>query len=95
MSKNTREQVTDAVRNCVDCGSMVIGSSDVEESVDDIMFIIEALEQENKRLREALEWYGEHAAGCRLIHSGGDPSRHNLQDDGGKRARAALEEGKQ
>lgn len=56
---------------------------------------IEALEQENKRLREALEWYGEHAAGCRLIHSGGDASRHKLQDDGGKRARAALEEGKQ
>ena len=41
-------------------------------------------------LRAALGWYGEQARLCRLIHSGGDSGRHNLQDDGGSRASAAL-----
>jgi hypothetical protein len=41
-------------------------------------------------LREALEWYAEQAEGCRKIGSIGDPSRQALDDDGGKRARAAL-----
>jgi hypothetical protein len=43
-----------------------------------------------KELEQAVEWYGEQARLCRLIHSGGDPGRHALQDDGGKRALAAL-----
>lgn len=43
------------------------------------------------RLRAALEFYEEHGAGCRLIHSEGDPHRHALQADGGKIARDALE----
>lgn len=42
-------------------------------------------------LREALEWYGENARLCRLIHSEGDAGRHALSEDGGKRARAALQ----
>jgi hypothetical protein len=41
-------------------------------------------------LREALEWYGEQARLARLVHSEGDTGRHNLADDGGKRARATL-----
>jgi hypothetical protein len=41
-------------------------------------------------LVEALEWYGEQARLCRLIHSEGDAGRHALSDDGGKFARAAL-----
>lgn len=41
-------------------------------------------------LREALEFYGENARLCRLIHSGGDEGRQALSDDGGKIARAAL-----
>lgn len=41
-------------------------------------------------VREALEWYGEQARLCRLIHTGGDAGRAALADDGGKRARAAV-----
>ena len=43
-------------------------------------------------MTEALEWYGERARLARLIHSGGDPARFELSDDGGKRARRALSE---
>ena len=43
-------------------------------------------------LTEALEWYGERARLARFIHSGGDPARFELSDDGGKRARRALSE---
>lgn len=45
---------------------------------------------ENERLRAALEWYAEQAAGCRKLGSIGDPFRHALDRDGGDRARAAL-----
>jgi len=41
-------------------------------------------------LRTALEWYGEQARLARLIHSGGDPGRQALAEDGGKRAAAIL-----
>lgn len=41
-------------------------------------------------MREALEWYGEQSRLCRLIHREGDPGRKALDDDGGKRASAAL-----
>lgn len=51
---------------------------------------IETLEAENARLREALEWYGEQARLCRLVHREGDAGRHALNADGGSRARAAL-----
>ena len=52
----------------------------------------EALEAENAKLREALEWYGGQARLCRLIHSEGDAGRNSLAADGGKRTRAALSE---
>lgn len=45
----------------------------------------------NAELVEALKWYGEQARLCRLVHSEGDKGRHALAEDGGKRARAALE----
>ena len=41
-------------------------------------------------LEAALTWYGEQARLCRLIHSGGNDARHNLSDDGGKKAHKAL-----
>lgn len=41
-------------------------------------------------LEAALEWYGEQARLCRLIHNEGDAGRNALSADGGKRARAAL-----
>jgi hypothetical protein len=50
-----------------------------------------AAEAKVARMGEALEWYGERARLARLIHSGGDPARFELSDDGGKRARAALQ----
>lgn len=50
------------------------------------------IEAENDRLRAALEWYGEQARLCRLIHSEGDAGRKALDDDGGLRARTALQD---
>ena len=41
-------------------------------------------------LLEALKWYRDRAAGCRLIHSEGDGDRQALHADGGQRARAAI-----
>jgi hypothetical protein len=41
-------------------------------------------------LRETLAWYGDNARLARLVHSGGDPGRHALAGDGGKRAQAML-----
>ena len=52
--------------------------------------LADAQAQEIERLRAALAWYGEQARLCRLIHSEGDAGRHALDNDGGKRARAAL-----
>ncbi len=51
-----------------------------------------ALRAERDRLREVLEWYGEQARLCRLIHGEGDAGRQALSNDGGQRARAALGE---
>ena len=51
---------------------------------------IEALETERDALRDALEWYGDQTRLARLIHSEGDAGRHALAEDGGDRARAAL-----
>jgi len=42
------------------------------------------------KVREALEWYAEQVAGCRKLGNIGDPARHELDRDGGKRAREAL-----
>ena len=56
----------------------------------DAMAEIAALRAENERLRMALEWYGENARLCRLIHSEGDKGRYALAADGGNRARAAI-----
>lgn len=41
-------------------------------------------------LVEALLWYENNVAGCRLIHSGGDAHRNALAEDGGRRAAEAL-----
>ena len=43
-----------------------------------------------KALVEALEWYGEQCRLARLIHKEGDPGRHRIAADGGKRANAAI-----
>lgn len=40
---------------------------------------------------EVVQWYGENARLCRLIHSGGDTGRQSLSNDGGSRARAFLD----
>lgn len=52
----------------------------------------ERAEAENTKLREVLEWYGEQARLCRLIHAEGDAGRNALSADGGEKARAALTE---
>jgi hypothetical protein len=51
---------------------------------------ITRLTAEVEMLRAALKWYAEQAEGCRKLGSIGDPFRHALDADGGKRARAAL-----
>ncbi len=51
-----------------------------------------AAQEREQRMREALEWYGEQARLCRIVHKEGDAGRHALNNDGGKRARAALGE---
>jgi len=56
--------------------------------------IIASLTDRVARLEAALQWYGEQARLCRLIHNEGDKGRHALSNDGGKRARSALEETK-
>jgi hypothetical protein len=56
------------------------------------LFAMREAADELTALTEALEWYGERARLARLIHSGGDPARFELSDDGGKRARRALSE---
>jgi hypothetical protein len=48
-------------------------------------------ESEVARLRESLGWYGEQARLSRLIRSEGDAGRQALSEDGGNRARAALQ----
>ena len=57
--------------------------------------LLSALEQvlgESERRGEALAWYGEQARLARLIHSEGDEGRRKLAEDGGERARTALQE---
>lgn len=47
-------------------------------------------EEYGQELIATLEWYGEQARLCRLIHSGGDSGRQALAADGGKRAAALI-----
>lgn len=54
--------------------------------------IIEKLEADNARLREALGWYEKQVNDCRKITREGDDARYALDRDGGERARAALGE---
>ena len=50
----------------------------------------EDLDAKLKEALEVIKWYGDRAKDARLIHSGGDAARHELQADGGKFARAFL-----
>jgi hypothetical protein len=63
-----------------------------EAQVASLLVEITSLRAEKAKLREALAWYGENARLCRLVHREGDAGRHALSDDGGGRARAAIEE---
>lgn len=42
-------------------------------------------------LIEALKWYRDQAEGCRKLSSVGDPFRQALNDDGGRKAKAAIQ----
>ena len=50
----------------------------------------DALKAELAEAVEVVKWYGDRAKEARLIHSGGDAARHELQADGGKFARAFI-----
>jgi hypothetical protein len=41
-------------------------------------------------MRETLQWYAEQVSGCRKIGVAGDLARKNLDNDGGEKAREAL-----
>ena len=54
---------------------------------------IRRLRANRERLERSLTWYGENARLARLAHTEGDAGRSNIAEDGGRRARAAQEEG--
>jgi predicted nucleic acid-binding Zn-ribbon protein len=62
----------------------------MSEHHDRAQAALSAAQQQIAALREALEWYRDRAAGCRKITSEGNTARHELDADGGARARAAL-----
>lgn len=60
------------------------------EEVLNLTAELNALRSAVRELREVVEWYGENARLCRIIHSEGDKGRNALDADGGSRARAVL-----
>ena len=75
---------------CAGASKAEIDAADVARANAELIALAPQLAAEVLELREELAWYGEQARLARLIHSEGDAGRHALQDDGGKRARAAL-----
>ena len=53
--------------------------------------MLDEMIDEKLMLLEALEWYAEKVRDCRKVSSVGNEARHDLDSDGGKRARLALE----
>lgn len=66
----------------------VLAAAELEEAVNQIPSAQPS--PDVAALVEALEWYGEQSRLCRLIHGEGDAGRNALQNDGGKKAHAAL-----
>ncbi|HEV7352546.1 MAG TPA: hypothetical protein VGN74_05395 [Brevundimonas sp.] len=61
-------------------------------TVLDLIARIRHLEAEREKDREALLFYAEQSRLARLIHSEGDAGRQAISEDGGKIARARLED---
>lgn len=83
------EQLRNALHHCA--GRKSTGVTDravFSEAADRI----EALEAENARLREALEWYGEQAAILAKATLDSEFAKQRLKRDMGGRARAALKQ---
>lgn len=74
-----------------DSGAMIVArfAGNNDEALANASFALRSANT-HQALVDALEWYGEQARLCRLIHQEGDAGRHALNDDGGKRAREAL-----
>jgi hypothetical protein len=53
--------------------------------------LIATMQAREAELVGALEWYGEQARLCRLIHREGDEGRNNLSADGGAKAARTLQ----
>ena len=53
--------------------------------------MLDEMIDEKLMLLEALEWYAEKVRDCRKVTREGDETRHDLDRDGGERARLALE----
>ena len=62
------------------------------DKLDEYLSRIEALEAENARLREALDWYGEQAAILAKATLDSEFAKQRLKRDMGGRARAALKQ---
>ena len=65
--------------------------NDLRRRLENANILIEHLKAEKAEALEALEWYAEKVLNCRKITREGDEARHDLDHDGGKRARMALE----
>lgn len=68
-------------------------SPDHSSTVRSLIILSAALARQEALLadaREGLSWYQEQVAGCRKLGHIGDPARHALNDDGGRRAAALL-----
>jgi hypothetical protein len=64
--------------------------SELTDMLDLIAAKIDALIAENKRVREALEWYAENVGNCNKDGDEGNTARNRLAKDVGSIARAAL-----
>ena len=52
--------------------------------------VIARLERQRDELAEALRWYQEQVAKCRMLHKEGEDAREKLDMDGGARAEKPL-----
>ncbi|MFW5955166.1 MAG: hypothetical protein ACOCSK_00310 [Rhodothermales bacterium] len=64
----------------------------LREDAPDLLAACRERDEEIARLREALSWYEIHVFNARRVGSEGEDARRALDQDGGKKARAALAE---
>lgn len=98
----TPAKATEAWNRRVTAASAQAAIDEQEETIESLKRLVDqhydratAAEARADRLAQELEWYGEQSRLARLIHREGDAGRNAIAADGGKRARAALQQEKQ